>query len=334
VVFFIFIVSNMGGALTPIGDPPLFLGYLRGIPFFWIFERLWLPWLIAVTAVLSIFAVIDWRNFKKLRPGTRHEAVEEGEEGEVTGLHNIVYLCMILVAVFITDPPFVREGLMILAAAGSYLTTSKEIHTKNHFNFLPIKEVAILFAGIFATMIPALDWLEANAPQLGVKTAGQFYWWTGALSSVLDNAPTYLNFLSAEIGLLVPRGGAELILGLIREHGSNFLAMTAGHGPEIRATSETLVQYHFDMVAAGTATPEIVRISYLLAVHPIYVEAVSLGAVFFGACTYIGNGPNFMVKSIAEQSHVHCPSFFGYVVRYTLPVLLPVFALIWFLFFL
>ncbi len=334
VVFFIFIVSNMGGALTPIGDPPLFLGFLRGIPFFWVFERLWLPWLIAVGCVLGIFAVIDWRSFRKLRPATRHEAVEEGEEGEVTGLHNIVFLCVILIAVFITNPPFVREGLMILAAAASYATTSREIHRKNHFNFLPIKEVAVLFAGIFATMIPALDWLEANAVQLGVRTPGEFYWRTGALSSVLDNAPTYLNFLSAAIGLLVPHGSVELITALVREHGAGFLAMTAGHSPDIRAASETLLRYHYDVVAAGSAPAEAVRISYLLGVHPIYVEAISLGAVFFGAATYIGNGPNFMVKSIAEQSHVDCPSFFGYVVQYTLPVLLPVFVLIWFLFFL
>ena len=125
------------------------------------------------------------------------------EEAGVTGMHNIFFMALILIAVFIQQPPFLREAIMLAAAAGSYLTTKKEIHQKNNFNFLPIKEVAILFLGIFATMVPALDWLELNATKIGITSAGQFYWGTGILSSVLDNAPTYLNFLSASMGMFV-----------------------------------------------------------------------------------------------------------------------------------
>ncbi|MBI5473158.1 MAG: sodium:proton antiporter [Ignavibacteriae bacterium] len=333
VVFFIFVVSNMGGALTPIGDPPLFLGYLKGIPFFWVAEHLWYKWAIGMIGVLAIFYALDYLSFKQLPESAELEAEHEAEEGEVSGAQNVFFLAMILVAVFITDPPFVREALMLLAAVGSYYTTKKSIHEKNEFNFLPIKEVAILFLGIFATMIPALDWLELNATKIGIESAGQFYWATGSLSSVLDNAPTYLNFLSAAVGLFVNEEMVRQVMHLVQTHGSDITQVAGVHADEIKNTFATLMKYHGDLVAAGSVPKDDINVSYLIGNHNIYIQAISIAAVFFGAMTYIGNGPNFMVKSIAEQSGVKCPSFFGYVVKYSVPVLLPLFALIWWLFF-
>ncbi len=333
VVFFIFIVSNMGGALTPIGDPPLFLGYLKGIPFFWVLEAVWGKWLLAIGAVLGIFFVLDTLSYRKLPLRVKHAVQEEHEEGEVSGLQNIFFLLVILVAVFVTKPPFVRELLMLAAAAGSYLTTNDEIHRKNDFNFIPVKEVAILFLGIFATMIPALDWLEQNAGELGIRTAGQFYWASGTLSSFLDNAPTYLNFLSAEIGLLVKPEIVQQVHHLVQTQGADLTRISGPDSTEIRNTFAALLRYHYELVASGSVTTGDIATAYLLGNHGLYVQAISLGAVFFGACTYIGNGPNFMVKSIAEQSGVECPSFFGYVIRFTLPALIPVFFLVWLFFF-
>src|SRR5512140_507693 len=249
VVFFIFVVSNMGGALTPIGDPPLFLGYLRGIPFFWVAEHLWYKWAIGMAVVLAVFYLLDMRSFLKLPAAQRHSAEGAEEEGEVSGMHNLLFLVLILVAVFISEPPFVRELLMLLAAAGSYLTTREAIHKKNDFNFAPVKEVAILFFGIFATIVPALDWLEQNALSLGLRHAGQFYWATGSLSSVLDNAPTYLNFLSAAIGLFVDNDVVQQVQQLVAQHGAGIQGLAGPHAAEVRNTVETLIKYHYDMVA-------------------------------------------------------------------------------------
>lgn len=306
VVFFIFIVSNVGGALTPIGDPPLFLGYLKGVPFFWVVTRVWHIWAIVVAALLIIFYIIDSREFHKVRSQVQLQA-NLPDKPEFSGLHNTFYLAVILGAVFISHPVMVREILMGAAALASYYTTKRSVHEKNEFNFVPIQEVAILFAGIFATMIPALDWLELNSQTLGIVSPAQYYWGTGMLSSVLDNAPTYLNFLSAAFGL----HGASV---------DNITHMTA---------------------MLGISTPEALALSVPLqeGVQAItsdswrYVQAISVAAVFFGACTYIGNGPNFMVKSIAEHAKVECPSFFGYIAKFALPVLIPLYAIVWFLFF-
>jgi Na+/H+ antiporter NhaD/arsenite permease-like protein len=333
IVFFIFIVSNMGGALTPIGDPPLFLGYLKGIPFFWVAEHLWYKWAIGIIPVLAAFYVIDLRHFNKLPASVRHSAKDAEEEGEASGVQNVFFILMILVAVFITNPPFVREALMLLAAVGSYYTTKHEIHKKNEFNFLPIKEVAVLFLGIFATMVPALDWLELNATMIGIQHPGQFYWATGILSSFLDNAPTYLYYLSAAIGLFVNEEIVRHVYHLVQTHGADIGQVTGPYALEIKNTFTTLMKYHADLVASGNVPLDDINVSYLIGNHNLYIQAISIAAVFFGACTYIGNGPNFMVKSIAEQAGVHCPSFFGYIVKYTLPLLLPVFAIIWLLFF-
>jgi Na+/H+ antiporter NhaD/arsenite permease-like protein len=281
VVFFIFIVSNMGGALTPIGDPPLFLGYLYGVPFHWTLKTLWPVWLLANGLVLATFFVTDLVSYSRWL-GAGHRPAK-GSMLEIRGLQNFVFLFIILASVFATSP--VREVIMVAAAFASYRFARKEALRANGFTFAPIREVAILFAGIFATMVPALDWLALNAPRLGLNTPGGFYWASGTLSSVLDNAPTYLNFLSAALGL----------------HG-----LVPGNHEHIRILVES---------------------------HAGYLKAISIGSVFFGAMTYIGNGPNFMVKSIAESAGVECPSFMAYVLRYSLPILLPVFTLVWFVFF-
>lgn len=323
IVFFIFIVSNIGGALTPIGDPPLFLGYLKGVPFFWVLENLILHWLLTVSAVLGIFYVLDRINFGKAPKPIRVKETGSGEQWRFDGAQNAFFLLMILGSVFINEPLFLREGIMIAAAALSIKFTPKRVHEANAFNFGPIKEVAILFAGIFATMIPALEWLEHNASSLGISSVGHFYWATGTLSAVLDNAPTYLNFLSAAIGLYVPAdliSQAEAVL-----KGGAALPMNA----ELRGTL-AMYESHF---SSTPVMPDQLKMSSILANHPGHLRAISASAVFFGAMTYIGNGPNFLVKAIAQQNKVHTPSFFGYVLFYSLPVLLPVYTLVWWVFF-
>ncbi len=279
VVFFIFIVSNVGGCLTPVGDPPLFLGYLRGVNFWWVAQHGWFIWLTALVILLVMFYFVDRHNYARA-PKQLREEMTHHDAWRFDGLANIFFLAVILGSVFINHPPFLREALMVGAALGSYFTTRKQVHESNHFTLHPIKEVAILFIGIFATMMPALDWLATNASRLGSPTPGIFYFGSGALSSVLDNAPTYLSFFSALIG------------------------------------------------ATGTHD-----VPLLLQQHPTAILAVSTGAVFFGANTYIGNGPNFMVKAIADHQKVHTPTFIGYVAKFTLPFMLPMLIAIWLIYF-
>ena len=291
VVFFIFIVSNLGGALTPIGDPPLFLGYLRGVPFFWLIERVMGPWLVALGLTLAAFYLIDLRSFRWMPRRLQAEASQEAETWRVDGAGNVLLLGVIIAAVFLPDRWFLREAVMLAAAAASHRLTPRAVHEANAFGFGPVKEVAFLFAGIFTTMMPALGYLEQHGREFGFTAPLQYYLASGALSAVLDNAPTYVNFLQ--------------------------LAQSTA-----AATNPAAF--------AGLTGPDAVRA--LLEVQPLYVVAVSLGSVFFGAMTYIGNGPNFMVKSIAHDAGVHCPTFFGYIVRYSLPVLLPVLLLTGWLF--
>jgi len=225
---------------------------------------------------------------------------------------------------------------MLAAAAGSYWTTREAVHASNDFNFQPIKEVGILFAGIFTTMMPALDWLQANAGQLGQPTPALFFWGSGALSSVLDNAPTYLSFLSAEVGAFVPPDVAAAIVGYIKAHGAS-LAAAAGdpHAAEICQAIGGLQAHDPGALSSGPLSAEGIQVSLLLS-QPLYAQclkAISIGSVFFGANTYIGNGPNFMVKAIADQQKAHTPTFLGYVFKYTLPYMLPMLAVVWWLFF-
>jgi Na+/H+ antiporter NhaD/arsenite permease-like protein len=298
IVFFIFIVSNVGGALTPVGDPPLFLGYLQGVPFWWTARELWPMWLTGLGILLVMFYIVDSGNFLRAPQKVREKETRH-EDWRFQGLGNLFFLAIVLGSVFLKHPPGLREGLMVAAAIGSWFTTKKEVHESNDFNFHPIKEVAILFAGIFATMMPALDWLQTNAAHLGQPTATLFYWGSGTLSSVLDNAPTYLSFLSTAIGAFVT--------------------------PEAISTK---------LQCAGV-TADNAPLAVILA-DPTYakaLKAISIGSVFFGANTYIGNGPNFMVKAIADQQKAHTPTFLGYIFKFTLPFMLPMLLMVWLLFF-
>ena len=275
-VFFIFIVANCGGALTPIGDAPLFLGYLKGVPF------LWYKWAVAIVILLVIFFVIDRRDYSRQ---SRRERVEAEREDRLRfeGMHNLIFIGLIIAAAFIQRPPLLREAIMLGAAVGSYVTTPRRLHRLNEFNFHPITEVAILFAGIFATMVPALDWLSANARLLGMDTPTGFYWATGTLSAFLDNAPTYLTFLTTAMGL---------------------------HG-----------------LSANTAS-DVMRFA---TDHPDFLRAISIAAVFFGSATYIGNGPNFMCKAIADHAKLSTPTFVEFIYKYSLPILLPILVLTYFM---
>ncbi len=293
IVFFIFIVSNIGGALTPIGDPPLFLGFLRGVDFFWFIEHIWYIWLPTILLILIIFYFIDSRN--------KTDEIEREYTGklEFKGGKNLIYLLVILLAVFVDpnvmswvpnlapSPIGLREIIQFSVVILAFKTADREILKYNEFDVEPIREVAFLFVGIFATMIPALQLIAHEANILGDRlTPGLFFWSTGLLSGVLDNAPTYLNFLSAALGKF------------------------------------------------GLNVNDFGDVKEFQNVHAIYLQAISVAAVFFGAMTYIGNGPNFMVKSIVERAGIRMPSFFSYVIKYSLPVLIPVFFIVWAVFYL
>lgn len=331
VVFFILIVSNVGGCLTPIGDPPLFLGYLRGIPFFWVLEHCWPMWLVGNSVLLLMFYLVDRANYLKAPRAVRAEMAEPPDTWRFEGAPNLFFLGIILAAVFIRHPPLLREGVMLAAALGSWFLTKENIHKANHFDFHPLREVAILFIGIFATMIPALEWLQRNANQFGTPTPALYYWGTGILSATLDNAPTYLSFLSAAFGTFVNEQAINEVLQLVQNGG----AAVASASEPVRATYEALQKYHPSLLAAKQVQREHIEVAFLLGNPHLnrYLLAISIGAVFFGACTYIGNGPNFMVKSIAQQQKVHAPTFIGYIFKYALPFLLPMLVLIWLLFF-
>ncbi len=302
VVFFIFMVSNVGGCLTPIGDPPLFLGFLKGVPFFWTVVNVWPMWIFGTGLLSLAFYLVDRRN-----PGPAMSEEDRSQFSgkiEVRGLKNVVWLAITIGAVFL-DPnvidwvpgitidgtkfSFIREIIMITAGILAYKFSDEDCLKGNEFDFEPIREVAFLFVGIFATMMPALQLISAFAQSdTGTQMVNvhSLYWITGALSGVLDNAPTYLNFLAAGMGKF----------GLDINSKADVLSFVNGHLVELLA--------------------------------------ISVSSVFFGAFTYIGNAPNFMVKSIAEQVGIQMPSFMGYVIRYSAPILLPIFLLTWVVFFL
>jgi Na+/H+ antiporter NhaD/arsenite permease-like protein len=335
VVFFIFIVSNLGGCLTPIGDPPLFLGYLKGIPFWWVAEHCWPMWAVGVGLLLAIFFVLDRRNHLRAPAAVRAELAEPADLWRIEGLPNLAFLGAILIAVFINRPAFLREGLMVGAAVGSWFLTRKSIHAANHFTFEPIREVAILFIGIFATMMPALDWLETHARSLGNPTAGLFYWACGGLSSMLDNAPTYLSFLSALFGSFADDAIVRQVQQLIQGGIPDLASLTGPAAETIRQTVVELQKHQASALAAGTVAREHIELAFLLGNpdYNRYLVAISVGAVFFGAFTYIGNGPNFMVKSIADHQHAPAPTFLGYIARFAVPFLLPTLLVVWWIFF-
>ena len=328
IVFFILMVSNVGGCLTPIGDPPLFLGFLKGVPFDWNLYHNFLPWLTAILILGMIFYIYDTRFSKENPIFVQEEDPVYSNRVSIVGSRNFLLLALIIACVFL-DPAkiswvpgiiiseeygvsiqtiasvpdtygdhytafsFIRELLMLVLGFVSYRFANKRAILGNEFNFEPIREVAFIFIGIFGTMMPALELVGAFAASpegAELINPNTLYWGTGLISGFLDNAPTYLNFFTAA---LAAKGGSI-------NNAADVTAFAYGEGD-----------------FAGTT---------------IYLVAISVAAVFFGALTYIGNGPNFMVKSIAEQIGIQMPSFFGYIVRYTVPILVPVLVIIWLLF--
>ncbi|MGV8057828.1 MAG: sodium:proton antiporter [Smithellaceae bacterium] len=304
IVFFIFLVGNIGGSLTPLGDPPLFLGFLHGVPFFWTMHIL--PEMAFAGAVLLIlYFILDYYYFKKeskiAEPDTKSEPLR------IEGSCNFIFLAGILGAVLFsgyvklgevnifgiqqTVENLIKDGILMLMGILSLVFTKEEVRKRNEFSWVPIREVAWLFAGIFMTIIPALAILKAGEHgalaclMQSVNTPAHYFWASGLLSSFLDNAPTYLTFLNSVIGAFYP--------GI----------------PETEAVARLVVE----------------KIPYL--------AAISAGAVFMGANTYIGNAPNFMVKAMAEEAGVAMPSFFGYMFKYSIPILVVLFVIMTFVFF-
>ncbi len=328
VVFFVFLVSNIGGCLTPVGDPPLFLGFLKGVPFIWTLVHNFPAWLFAVLAFCAMFYLYDIRN-KSVNPLFADDDGSHTNKITVRGARNFIWLAVVVGAIFL-DPmkiswlpglievpgqgfvvaamgsfpeelhtelgvfSFIREFIMFSVAFLSFRFANREAIRGNEFNFEPIREVAFIFIGIFGTMMPALELVAAfaSSPE-GSKliTHNSLYWGTGIISGFLDNAPTYLNFLAAA---LAAQGGS---IG----DSAEVARFAYGEGEFVNSV--------------------------------IQLTAISVSAVFFGAMTYIGNGPNFMVKSIAEQVGIQMPSFFGYILRFSIPLLLPVLFIVWLLFF-
>lgn len=288
-LFFIFLVSNIGGALTPIGDPPLFLGYLRGVDFWWTLTTLWTAWLPTVLVLLGAFFALDTYQYNREDREHRSDDVAAMEPLRLSGNINFLLLAGVVGSVLLLSPDaevvdfrhyYAREIAMVVLAGLSMLLTPRTLRAANDFSWTPILEVAALFSGIFIAMIPATSLLQAYGDQLGVTQPWQYFWATGALSAFLDNAPTYVTFAAMACGSFDHCTSAEN-LGTL------------------------------------TAVPE----------SAMVLAAISLGSVFLGAGSYIGNGPNFMVRAIAEQSGYKMPSFFGYV-AYAALFLGPVFLLL------
>lgn len=285
ILFFIGIVANCGGLLTPLGDPPLFMMYLRSAPFEWFFN-LFPEWLLTNSLLLIIYFITDSYFYKKEPERAIIRDKSNIRPIKIQGKRNFIFLFGVVLAVaFLNEQylpfikinhyfKFIREMVILLMAFLSIQFTPKLLRTSNNFTWEPIKEVTYLFLGIFITMVPALLYLEANAKQLGVQSATQFYYFTGLLSSFLDNTPTAVTFHSLALGL--------------------------------GETSGTLI--------AGI--PEVL------------LKAICTGAVFFGSMTYVGNGPNFMVKAVAEENNIEMPNFFSYMFKFSLIVLLPVFIIV------
>lgn len=348
VVFFIFIVSNVGGSLTPIGDPPLFLGYLQGVPFFWVFEHCWPIWLMVNSILLTVFYVIDAYHARRDDRASDRTVDEYGPAVSLYGAVNLIFIGLILFGVLghsflnhFTEEQFGihgpwRELLMSLAAFGSLASTPKRVHGENVFNYAPIKEVAFLFIGIFLTMVPALNYLynRAQTGDLPLRTPGQFYFLSGTLSSVLDNAPTYLTFFQTRLGSLDPLV-IEREIQIVKDPShaveSHLNDLDSDRVQQVRDAIDTMKKLYPQRFRDGQISEHEIRIANLFGDLQLktYLIAISMGSVLFGAMTYIGNGPNFMVKSISEHQGAPTPGFFAYIFMYAIPILLPVLVLVW-----
>ena len=315
VVFFIFLVGNIGGSLTPLGDPPLFLGFLHGVSFFWTFKIL--PHMLTMTVLLlGLYLIMDIyfyireripKDSRQLKQVTVEASPADRVPLSLEGKLNFLFLLGIIAAVLFSGladwgtintfgvhratQSWLRDLMLIILGLLSLVTTSAQIRQDNEFTWFPIKEVALLFIGIFITMIPCLLILKAGAQgALGfiinkVTSPAHYFWVSGALSAFLDNAPTYLTFFNTALG-------------------SFYSGMSEPHAVPLLMTEKA-----------------------------IYLKALSAGAVFFGACSYIGNAPNFMVRSISEEAGTPMPSFFGYILSYTLVFLIPCFIVVTWIYF-
>jgi len=304
VVFFIFLVGNIGGALTPLGDPPLFLGFLHGVPFCWTTHLL--PEM-AFSSVILLVLYFTMDSYYYKRESKTAVTDSEPEPIRIEGYHNFIFLICIIAAVLFSGninmgevnilgvhqsiENIIRDFILLFTGTASLIFTQREIHRNNEFSWAPIMEVAYLFAGIFITIIPALAILKAGKEgalawliQL-INKPSHYFWAVGILSSFLDNAPTYLTFFNSALGKFYP------------------------------------------------GMPEASAVALLIVEKIPYLTAISLGAVFMGANTYIGNAPNFMVKSIAEEAGVKMPGFFGYMFKYSIPILVVLFIIMTFVFY-
>lgn len=305
IIFFIFIISNAGGLLTPLGDPPLFMGYLKGVPFFWFTEKLFMPWVFVVAALCIVFFFIDKRNDTGIESNIIHD--KRKQKTVVIGKRNFIGLAVILASLFL-DPrkynwiptleyghhqlSFIRELIQIATAYICYRTSNKGALEMNEFSMEPIEEVAFAFCGIFVTMMPALEALRhvVSTPQVAAAITPSFtFWGTGLMSAVLDNAPSFINAMTVTMA----------------KHNLNI-----GNFSEVQ---------QFVLMQNEHALP-----SYLI--------AISFASVIFGAFTYVGNGPNFLVKAMAEKENIKMPSFMQYIFRYAVPILLPIIILCWIIF--
>lgn len=295
ILFFIAIVANCGGLLTPLGDPPLFLLYLRGAEFTWFFSLLPV-WAFVGISLLVIYFLLDSYYYKK-RESLKHLIEDAANVVPISfdGLINLVWLGAVILSVMFINSSYIpemgdehapfyvkllREFVLVAIIILSLVTTKKSVREANHYSWEPIVEVAVLFIGIFATMTPALLYLNANASSMGLTEPWQFYYCTGLLSSFLDNAPTAVAFHSVASGL-----------------------------------------------------PMVDGVTTVAGIQEILLKVIATSSVFFGAMTYIGNGPNFMVKAIAERSGIKMPSFFGYMCKFSLIVLLPLYIIAQLIFF-
>ena len=292
-LFLIALVANCGGLLTPLGDPPLFMLFLRGVPFEW-FMGLYPAWMLVGAIILLLYYFSD-RYFYKIE-GASEERPVEGHDGALVrckGVTNFFFLIGVVLTVAYVNKGYIpvmgeedapvyikllREIVLVVLAAASWYSTAKNVRVSNFYSWAPLNEVLILFFGVFATMTPALLFLQAHACEIGISSPAGFYYVTGLLSSFLDNTPTAVAFHTLALGF--SSGCSDLVGG----------------------------------------------------VQECYLVAICIGAVFFGSMTYIGNGPNFMVKSIAEQNGVKMPGFFGYIMRFAIPVLLPLYIIVQLLF--
>lgn len=312
VCFFIFLIANIGGSLTPLGDPPLFLGFLHGVPFFWVTTAIVPHMLFATAILLLIFFIVDTVYFRKEKEEEIESELHKTVFLKIEGRRNIILLAGVISMVVMSGywkagsfhiqgmeiqwQNVVRDVMIILLGIISLVITPERHRKANDFGWFPIVEVAKLFVGIFVTIIPVLAILKAGKDGAAsgfialVKEPYHYYWASGVLSSFLDNAPTYLTFFNLALGQLgIPAGMVPAALS----HNTAFT----------------------NAAFAG------------------FLKGISVGAVFMGANTYIGNAPNFMVRSLAKEFGVPMPSFFGYMFKYSIPILLPVFIIITFVFF-